>query len=540
MKRLATIVLAALVTLFAAWHAGREQEVPPPRATHAPSRAVVYERRVRLSPPGRAEVTIPKEARLVFAERVEGREPVTFEVHVVDEFGAAHEVYRHTSSGAWTDASCDLSRFVGQAVELELRAGAGGLFGDPVLVAPSTAPLLPYDVVVIAGAGAGAIAAKGALFARAYPSGLDARFGTRALLSSLPLVDVLRDRGADALAVVRDAAFVEEPLGFPRVVRRDAPAEAATHFVRTHHDARFFLFVEGVDEGGAAAILAELDLSRTIVVATPVFGETPAPLALAGPGIPAGAKIDVRVRSLDVAPTILELSRTPFAWSGGRSLVALARGAQEPDERVILAEGPGTKRLVHGRHAFVTREAPAREALFDLEGDPNVDVASAKPEVLAEMRARLEAAVAGVPVAGSHAARSAEERRPRVRLRFSGAGAARRVSGTIAVRGGDVASAQGVGLGPEALRVDGAKIDLAFTTAPDAVVGIDLELEPPSATVSWDLFLDDAAWPEDATFAGPYGLPGGAAGEEAYGSALPAIDPRSDLGLFVVREMVTP
>jgi hypothetical protein len=97
----------------------------------------------------------------------------------------------------------------------------------------------------------------------------------------------------------------------------------------------------------------------------------------------------------------------------------------------------------------------------------------------------------------------------------------------------------------EALKLDGPRLELALTTAPDAVVGFDLRIDPASAPLAWQLTIDDAPWPAGATFAGPFGLPAVAAKSgiasdearrEAYAQALPFVDPERDTGMFVTRD----
>jgi hypothetical protein len=80
------------------------------------------------------------------------------------------------------------------------------------------------------------------------------------------------------------------------------------------------------------------------------------------------------------------------------------------------------------------------------------------------------------------------------------------------------------------------------------VDGLDEHVDPPSADVTWQLFLDDAAWPEHRVFAGPFGLADatmehGIASDEARAAVrsndLAEIDPARDLGLFVTRASAT-
>jgi hypothetical protein len=167
------------------------------------------------------------------------------------------------------------------------------------------------------------------------------------------------------------------------------------------------------------------------------------------------------------------------------------------------------------------------------------------------MRARLAAALANTPAADVATA-SEGASLPTVHLRFVGAGRPRRVSGAVTAgdgKHGVVLTVDASGVPREALRVDGPRVDFALTTSTDAAVGFDLRVDPPGAPLAWRLFLDDAPWPEGATFAGPFGLAaqaarGGIATDEArseaYASALPLIDPARDLGVFVTRDRPLP
>ncbi len=65
------------------------------------------------------------------------------------------------------------------------------------------------------------------------------------------------------------------------------------------------------------------------------------PFVLAGPGVPAGAAVDPRVRLVDLAPTLAELFGLPERGGeprDGSSALALARGARERAERLQYAE----------------------------------------------------------------------------------------------------------------------------------------------------------------------------------------------------------
>ena len=295
---------------------------------------------------------------------------------------------------------------------------------------------------------------------------------------------------------------------------------------------------------------------------------TRVPILIVAPGLlPEDRAVTARVRSVDLAPTIAELlgleASTRFS---GRSLVGLAKGRPESGERVVVTEGRGTRAIMHGRYRLVVREdaAPtmtsasrtvtADEQLFDLVEDPGErrDLARDRPELVAEMRARLVAAIEGAPVAGSLAAGppGAEGARPPVIcLRLVGGGRARRVSGAITI--GDprnkarAFTVEPVQLGPDAIKMAAEKVEVAVTTRTEAAVGFDIVVDPPSTPVTWELYLDDQPWPEDAVFGGPYGLLAPALRRGlntdasrllAASPLLPPIDPRRDVGLFVVRD----
>jgi hypothetical protein len=181
------------------------------------------------------------------------------------------------------------------------------------------------------------------------------------------------------------------------------------------------------------------------------------------------------------------------------------------------------------------------------------------PDEVAEMRARLLAATANVPVTGSQAspavalpAASADAAAGAraISLRFAGGGQVHRVSGAIVAEGpGTRIRAIPVGLPPDVVRGTGGRVDLGFVTPVDAVGGLDLEVLPADAPVRWELFLDDAPWPADRVYGGPFGLAApmlraGVVGEEArvaaFGTEPPLIDASRDLGLFVTRESFRP
>ncbi len=289
---------------------------------------------------------------------------------------------------------------------------------------------------------------------------------------------------------------------------------------------------------------------------------TRVPLVMALPGVLEGGRaVGDRVRSTDIAPTVLELEGLEAdPRMSGRSLLPLVRGVKEPDARVVVSEGRGSKAILWAKWHMVLFEAgksaPAggdddrRDALYDLDEDPGErrNVFRSHPDVVAELKARLAAALANVKAADASQDAGPGEAAAVVRIRFAGGGQARQVTGTVTAgdgKHGATVAVQAVGIPREGLRLDGPRLEVALTTAPDAVVGFDLRVEPASTPIAWQLTLDDASWPPQAMFTGPFGLPAvaakaGIASDEAraetYAAALPFVDPARDLGMFVTRD----
>jgi arylsulfatase A-like enzyme len=116
------------------------------------------------------------------------------------------------------------------------------------------------------------------------------------------------------------------------------------------------------------------------------------PLVIAGPGLPAGARVDAPVQNIDIAPTVLDLLGLPPAPDmEGRSLAALLRGeSRQPPRPFSFAEwqdliyvvGDGQRTYVHNpRHAHPFKEPFTRAASthdyrvdcfegYDLRSDP--------------------------------------------------------------------------------------------------------------------------------------------------------------------------
>jgi arylsulfatase A-like enzyme len=330
---------------------------------------------------------------------------------------------------------------------------------------------------------------------------------------------------------------------------------------------------------------------------------TRVPIVMALPGVlEGGAEIADRVRSIDIAPTVLDVEGLEAdARMSGRSMLPLAQGRHEADARVVISEGRASYAILwdhwrlivhepvsHGTAAAhfdvlapppkpVAKKTPGdrsadagaddeptfEDELYDLSTDPGErhNVAHQHPDVVAELRARLAAGLANTPAADAPPTVS-EGPPPTLRIRFAGAGQVHRVTGAFTVGDGKhvaTATLDPVGVAREAFRVEatpgaaGASaarqvIDFAFSTSPEAALGFDVKVDPPGAPITWQLFLDDAPWPDGRIFAGPFGLPATAAREgiasddardELYAQAPPSIDPARDLGVFLTRDRRT-
>jgi hypothetical protein len=439
-------------------------------------------------------------------------------------------------------------------------------------------------------------------------------------------VDDHRYRTRDTLEITQDAtqwikenkdtrffAFVNynsphEPYEPPAKLLERLPSGAPKDKI-----ARLYMAEAAKDDEAIGVLLRALEETglreRTIVVVTADHGETMSsahsgtsgldkmpiryhhavsnfeettkvPIVIVAPGrLSPGQEVKTRVRSIDIAPTVLELlGLEHHPRMSGKSLVGLAKGQAETEERVVVSEGRGSRAIMHGRWRLLAREGAARIViqgdkaresdyeLYDLVEDPGErhDLAGRKPEIVAEMKARLEAALknvavagsghtpaaaSGAPAAASALAQADAQKPPILHLRFVGGAQARRVSGTITIGDGKTKprsyDVQPVELGRDAFRLEGARVDIALRTTASAPVGFDIVVDPPSTPVTWDLWLDEKPWPEEGVFGGPFGLLAsvlrkGVATDEArlaaHTTALPTIDPRRDIGLFVARE----
>lgn len=285
---------------------------------------------------------------------------------------------------------------------------------------------------------------------------------------------------------------------------------------------------------------------------------TRVPILMSLPGVlPEGRVVDARVRSTDIAPTVLEiLGLEKPAKMSGSSMLALAKGGAEPEGRVAVTEGRGTRSLVYGSWHLLVQDAEAgrdggvgfagKELLFDLATDPGErrDVAGSRPEMVAELRARLTAALHNVAPAGSAAeAPIKKDELPFLHVRFAGAGRTRRIRGHVKIEKGTVTDLTPVGTNADAFRRTSDGFDVELVTSSHDLLGFDLLTAPPAADVSWSFTSDDA--PLAVAYGGPFGiaragLEAGVVGEVARqalrAARFPEVDPRRDDGLFVSRD----
>jgi arylsulfatase A-like enzyme len=131
------------------------------------------------------------------------------------------------------------------------------------------------------------------------------------------------------------------------------------------------------------------------------------PLAFSGPDVPAGLRGGA-VSHVDLAPTLLDLAGLPEPVPGwqGLSLAESVRTASDPQPHPVAMEvgvTPGVptvpqQAIRDGRWKLITSLEDARvaDALYDLEADPRErrNLASARPELVRELREKLEALAA--------------------------------------------------------------------------------------------------------------------------------------------------
>jgi len=130
------------------------------------------------------------------------------------------------------------------------------------------------------------------------------------------------------------------------------------------------------------------------------------PLLIWGAGVPAGLKVSSLVRTVDVAPTVLEmLDLPPLEGVQGVSLLPLIRGDSLDLGLVGYGESIETRSLFGTSVLRYVREGPwkyihkVEPELFDLGHDPREleNLAGAHPEILERLRSDLSALIEAAP-----------------------------------------------------------------------------------------------------------------------------------------------
>jgi arylsulfatase A-like enzyme len=142
--------------------------------------------------------------------------------------------------------------------------------------------------------------------------------------------------------------------------------------------------------------------------------------------LPAGRRIEVQIRSIDVVPTVLELMGLPVpANLDGSSLLRVIAGADRED-RLSFAEllfrtnvKASLASVSDGRFKLI-RSFDGRHWLFDLKDDPAEleDVAGSHPDALT----RLDAALTGYLAMGPEEGQDPEAMDPELRQRLEALG----------------------------------------------------------------------------------------------------------------------
>ena len=180
----------------------------------------------------------------------------------------------------------------------------------------------------------------------------------------------------------------------PRFIRRPRMRKSRRREIRTHYRRRLASLL-AVDDG-VKRIVKRLrragELRTTVLLFTSdngsLLGEhrllgkgrayeeaTRVPLLLRGPGIPRGKRRTQIVGNVDLAPTILDISRGRRHGMDGRSLLPLARNPSKGRGRALLIEvlkGSGDRpfrALRRGDYVLIDHRGPANE-LYDLDADP--------------------------------------------------------------------------------------------------------------------------------------------------------------------------
>ncbi len=233
---------------------------------------------------------------------------------------------------------------------------------------------------------------------------------------------------------------------------------------------------------------------------------THVPIILSLPGkLPEDMAVAAPVRTIDIAPTILDLEGLePAPKMTGRTLVPrpTTEPEAEPRDRPLgrARDARAARRQLPPPHARGEGGDPdlrqqggerPRGALRPVDRPRRAEEPRARPaRKAAEMRARLDSRCTRLRPARPRPPPPSKDDTIAVSLRFVGAGAAHRVSGSVSVDPGVTLAARPVNLGPDAVHGTSPRIELSFSTNPDAPVGPRPRGEPTrrqlcAGTCSW-------------------------------------------------------
>jgi len=281
------------------------------------------------------------------------------------------------------------------------------------------------------------------------------------------------------------------------------------------------------------------------------------PIVMALPGrIAAGQRITTEVQSTDIMPTLLELEgiHVPSEVDGVSLLPAL--DGKTIASRPVVVEGRGAQAIREGNWRLVVRSPVARRLrkgesefekkfeLYNLKEDPGErrDVSAVNGDVVERLQTELVRMLSANKVSAPPSAK-ANSGAGTIRLRFATAGRSARIHGALRLKGEGSLRVVSEGERVNVMPTGPAALDIDFRSEPDRALELQLMVEPADADILWKWSLDDAPWPQRATFGGPLfvsipvlaeGL-SSALNDELVVADSPYIAAKRELGIFVTR-----
>jgi arylsulfatase A-like enzyme len=136
-------------------------------------------------------------------------------------------------------------------------------------------------------------------------------------------------------------------------------------------------------------VLEKVDFANTLVIFTADHGEmlgdhglllkgsymydqvVHTPLIFAGPGVPAGRRVNGLTESVDIAPTVAELLGFKLPYAQGKTLAPLFANPNRKHKTAVHSEFPTVKMVRTDTHKLVHYPNAAYGELYDLTRDPN-------------------------------------------------------------------------------------------------------------------------------------------------------------------------